>query len=209
MTISIDDFVDDILPRIPNALESTIEVAIRDAAIKFFHLSDLWKADQEYVSDGSTFDIPFVVPLGAQLHAVSRVWFQSNRDSRPCLVESTTRVLMDRPRDGTNSPVTQWYRDGYDKIVVNGNAQGRYLIRLVLLPERGFLELPRWQTEQWFDSIRAGAMARLYEMPDKPWTNVAAAQTFEMQFMQGAIDAKRYSSHAPEKPARRTRYGGI
>jgi len=208
VTIPIEDFVDDILPRIPNALESTIEVAVRDAAIKFFHLGDMWHSNDEVVSDGSTREIMFTIPEGSQLHAVSRVWFQGVRDSRPRLVESTTRVLMDRPR-GNNEPVTQWYRDGYEKIIVNGNEIGTYTIRLTILPERGFMELPRWQTEQWFDSIRAGAMARLYEMPDKPWTNVAAAQNFEMQYLQGAKDAKRYASGAPEKPARTTKYGGI
>lgn len=58
-----------------------------------------------------------------------------------------------------------------------------------IAPE-GWTELPDVMDE-WTDTIRSGALSRLFAMPGQPWSNPQAAAYYRALFEEGITQAKR------------------
>ena len=207
--VSITDFTDSILTAVPIALDVTIDEAVREAAIRFCRETGIYKYKAIVISDGGSSDIVIDVPENTRVSQINSVLFTAQHAQKPVLLESSTPAIIDDAGDGQGR-VTQWYRDESNSaITVNGDDRGTYKIDVRLVPTRGFTGLPDAVGDIWFHAIRAGALALLYEMPDKPWTDGRAVKSYSNTFYKGVLDATRNASRARDKAAHRTGYGGI
>lgn len=63
--------------------------------------------------------------------------------------------------------------------------------------------------EDYHEEIAQGALARIFAMPLKPWTDLALAASYGGLFADGIQHAKRRIENAFAKPVRQVKYGGI
>lgn len=103
-----------------------------------------------------------------------------------------------------------WYESEPSMIVLNEKPEedDQYRANVILRPVDGGERFPIELFERWKEIIHAGAMAELYAMPNKTWSNIDLANLNNGKWLQGVADAKRkhLQDMKPDRPAYRSPY---
>lgn len=203
----IQDWVDTIGVEVPEAVEPTIARHVRFALQEFCRESEVWRGLYTVAVPGDGTDaFVLALPAGSTIFAADYAYFTP--------VDSITRrqltsQLPERFDPNAQGLTSIFAADG-DTVEINpAEEEGSLDVGVILTATKDIAEFPDNLTARWFSTIRAGALAGLLEMPDKPWSNVGAAARFRETFGRGIMHAKRAARRDRSRPARGVRYGGI
>lgn len=90
-----------------------------------------------------------------------------------------------------------WYSPEPDKVLLNELPRQSMVLRanVALKPVRGSERFPVSLYERWHEAIEAGALSKIYLMPDKDWTDYKQAQYRAGEYSDFVKQAKQVHLH--------------
>lgn len=122
------------------------------------------------------------------LRAVSLARRTGNTRPRPLRVSTSTSW----PFGERNAEPQRYVYVPEGQIALNPTPDAVYdlLMTLVIMPTLATNSVPAELLPRWDQTLQAGALAYLYEVPRQPWTNLEMAQLKMRQFQAGIGNAK-------------------
>lgn len=205
--MNLIDFVDDVVVEVPQVLEPTAMTYVVRAARQFCRDSRIWQRDFSIYTVAGVEGIQLSpVEMGA---AMDIEWL--SLDGKYLDGRHSTALTGDgRPEERRGRPQIYHIFDG-DRVVFSPTPDAQYKVKGVqsLLPERGADEIPDWMADQWGDTIIAAASANLLMMPEKDWTNPAAARAHAERYVRGMEAARKFAMGESRRATRIVAYGGL
>lgn len=207
-SVAFDLFLPEVLPDCPGVSDAMAINAIRNACYDFCRDSLLWSETQTPVSY-TVGDPSYVLtaPAGAQVLTVITVTLDDERVVYPAALEDTVAA---RPGWATDSgtidffvqpvPNTIWF-------VATPDTAGTFTPTVAYAPTRTATSIDSRLYDQHLETIKYGALWKLHQSFQQPWSNPAAAAYFERVFWMGVgaatIERNRGSSRAAMRVAPR------
>lgn len=173
------DFMDHVLTHLKGAPVALVENEIRNAAVRFCERAPVWIEDFEpesVTAEDEDFHV-HAPERNTDLVRVAAVWFDGAQ-----LIYKThgeLAVLFDHWRALTGVPQF-WTQLRFDRItlVPRQNVSGVDFLRgmVQVKPAAAATGVPDEVFSQWRLTIANGALAALFAMPEKPWSNSQLAQ---------------------------------
>lgn len=167
-------FYSDVLPHLAaDPSEPVLDNALRNTAIEFFRESWAWREYADPISveaNTATYDVE--LPPGSDIVTVLSVTL----DGRPLDPSTADDLDRIRPRWMTETGVPkQFTMTNSRQVILAPVPDLNYVDGLVmwfaLMPTRTASSIPDWAANLYWDSIVAGTMAYLMEMPKRPWSD--------------------------------------
>lgn len=177
-TTNYTSWYDQVLVDIPGVLQALALDAIRNAAIEFCEKSLAWTHEHDPVSIAALVNVyDYSKPANAMVVRPLQAWVN---EREPILFKTPAelsdllgdwRAAKGAPQFITQVRPTQFYLVPKPTVsIANG-----LTLRVALKPSRASTGLETFLFEDYLDAITAGAKARLFAMPKKPWTDAGAA----------------------------------
>jgi hypothetical protein len=136
------------------------------------------------------------VDQDTQLQYVLQVYLypapNTGSNTRQFLQPSTQPVVSNVP-----GPPSSYFMYTPDQIQIQPLADKSYgnilYVIASLCPTISAINLPDSAFTHYLDDILAGLFARMYRMPDKPWTDVEGARMYEKQYKRGVLTARDFA----------------
>ncbi|MBK5942713.1 hypothetical protein [Halorhodospira halophila] len=161
------DMLPGVMPHVPGAPKGTVKQQLQRAAERFFLESHAWVEELDPIPpepDGVLFLYP--PTSSAEVIAVS----EAKQEGK--LLEVTFRP----PAEAVASDID---KDGDDVYV-----------RAALKPASRSRGIPEEVWSHWGTYIQDGALARVMEIPGKPWSSFDGAEYFSNRFRRGVVEAR-------------------
>jgi len=187
------DFHNEMLPTLPGVPAELVNQQLRITAIDFCTATYAYKAASAPVDIVSgTAAYPLVSPdSGTEIVALDAVWV-NERPVHPTTDTALSAAYTYWPGE-TAEQARSYLQVRPDQVVLfpqpSLGVTSGLKMRLVLRPTRTSTGLVDWFATRYFDTLVAGAKARLCAMPSKPWTDTNAAQMNAASYAAGRIDA--------------------
>ena len=175
-TVKFEYWLDDVMPNIAGAEVEFVLKHIRDAAIAFCEQSLAWRVDA----------LPANVIVDQRQYQIDSPWddteivqvMQVFYDDRELLVASNSGLSQRNINFKTQADTPRNYVQEYaEKISLyplpNSNLTDGLTCQIALRPSRFAIGMNDSIGKKYFEAIANGAKARLYEIPNKPWTDAA------------------------------------
>ena len=215
MATSLSDFLPEVLVEIPEVPDVLAIHHLRNAAISFCEQSTYVRSDISFntVVDQATYvaGVDFTAPTD---HRIVEIY-----DGR--VVDNLNPIKRKTPGQLNTEMGPDWYTEtGTTYYVTRETTES---VRLVMIPTaiKAVVIPAAWKPIQtattvddalyddWHETIAHGALARIYAIPRKSWSDMNTAMMHANLFGVGIEDAKRRVENAYLKPTRTTSYGGI
>lgn len=189
--VAIIDLIADIAQIAREAPNPTIIRAYNRAAREFCRQSRWLRSalPGETAADTSLYSLgtdPDLEVIGVRAVSIARQ--TGNTKPRPLRVSSSTSWPA-----GERSGEPQRYAYVPEaQLALNPTPDRVYdlLVTLVIMPTASSNSVPAELLPRWDQTLQAGALAYLYEVPRQPWTNLEMAQLKLRQFQAGIGNAK-------------------
>jgi len=188
--------VPEILPEVIGCPDTTIERAVRDAAIEFCDTALVYTVDQDpvAVTKGLT-EVDLDIPTGARLVQVLRVMlgsYELTRMSREDLFSSGRAWQTDTGRPQAVTFATE----ASIRLVpiADQSLTEKLYIRFAVTPTRAATSVPDSIAERYYLEIVFGAKATLLLIPGQTWSNPQLAMAHRSAFERGMREARLTSS---------------
>lgn len=210
MAISYETLLPEILPMVPGCPDTLIENSIRSAVIELCEKAEVYQLELDPVTTVSNiFEYDLEAPSGT---AVQKILWVSHlgKDLEPI----TTTLLEQRLpgwRDETGVPeyfVQQNSATFLLAPVPSTTQVGSTILRAVLKPTYSSNACDDDVMNDYRDTIVNGTLYRLLRIPNKDWTDLAAAGVYGQLFMSGVEMAERRARRADTSVSRKVKYGG-
>lgn len=86
---------------------------------------------------------------------------------------------------------------------------GPLYLTVALKPSTAATEIEDFVYEEWSEAFMHGALSRLLQMPEKPWTNRPSAEYHEIEFRRLVQEARVRADKGFGNSVPKLRYGGI
>ncbi len=185
-TVTWKSFFPYILPHIDGCPSLLLEQALRSSAIEFCEKSLIWRQPALGVTvyeDEPCYS--FGAPEGARVIQATEVYINDMKLMQTSLHDLTVYEPEWRFRKSTVP--TQYFMNDAQSIQLVGvpteDIPESLDIYVALKPSRDSKICPEFLLEDWGEVIAAGAMVRLLQMPNKPWS--AAVTTTAYNYTTG------------------------
>lgn len=189
----LDIFTPHILPFVTGCPDSTVRLAVLEAAIELCERSGVWQASLPLVGAGPQLFMP-VLPAGARIMLIKDVMCSPMRE----LPAGAYEVSGDWTTISFREPQVAAIADSFTvkaslapTRITNGRPTG---------------ELPDVLVERFLNGICAGAKQRLMVMPGQGWTNLELASYFQQEFKQACGTAAAEALHGRAANSPRVQY---
>jgi len=207
MTISIDDFVDNVRADVPGCPDPAIENALRDAIVEFCNKT--WIIQREFVYNSTVTDAytelavspylefdgvrPTIPDVGMRPVVVlgAYVTEDADEDYIPLTLmskhETITRPYAYWESQTTDGLPTHYFAVASDAIRVYPTPTIDYylILRAAFKPKPLATQFDENLYDDWLEEISSGTKCRLFEMPNKPWTNYEISAYERTKFKTG------------------------
>jgi hypothetical protein len=204
-TVSLATMYPEMQLFLPTCSEPLITSMVNFASIEFCECTLLWWGmvpPQLCIAGGGL--LPIVPPDGAGVAGVHEVYIEG--------VPIKPTGISDLARSHTNwaemvgTPQGFFTEGNSVRLVPTNAADIMVACRVAYKPQRGSLAIPDWLYEDWWEVIKAGALARLMVIPGQSWTNPGLASTFRREFDTGCREAKIEANKNRTSASLRVRY---
>jgi hypothetical protein len=194
--MQLSDFFDDARREVKGASDAMLLDSLQRACTEFFHQSGGWREriDPSALAVG-VYEYDIDVPSGTQLARVENVMLSSSTCGLTPIKESEFFALdltKTAPRpdryavaESTNT-LLLWP-------VPDGTVADSFKILVCVTGDREVITIPDAIGHRWRDGIVAGAVGRLLQTNNRPWTNHELGQKREAIFWEYVARAKRES----------------
>lgn len=191
-TITLQQFERYIRPHVPNAPDPLIAQYIRLAAIEFSEKTRAWRQIATVTLNAQGQAV--VAPPNSSIFEFETVTFNDETPLEP--VQYTDIEQDEFTEEGTPCYVTQV---APDTVAVIPFAKGKLTVSCFLRPrhdseyqinDEGLVEdiydrVPRFYLTQHAQTIAAGALARLFRIPNAAWSDASLANFYLQEFNDG------------------------
>ncbi len=193
--IKLDQWLKDMLPRLPGVIRTVARRELILAAREFFEQSACWRAvlgPKNLVANKKTY---YLSPYDAYTNIVQVLSVEGNG--------APLRPMLRRPSGveptSSTTPYGYWI-EAPDQVRVwpmPSESKTNWLtFYVVLTPKQTVKHLPRQAASLWYDALLDGALGRLYSHPAKPYTDSVRAQ-YHLQRFRAAIG--KYAGQAKQQ----------
>jgi hypothetical protein len=210
--IYTSEFMPYVLPLVPGASQIAAAFMVRLAAREFLERTRAWR--HTLTVDVTTNDFEIPVPDYAELHRVERASWGP--------IDLTVSQFNDLPADWQSmTPAVPKYvsQSEWGRLILYPFEAGTLSLSVFLKPKAGhdftrssvmlqdyYNQVPDFLLHQFAEPIGCGAAARLQMLPERPWTDPAAASINAARF-NAACDTYAVANVKGQTRARtRTRY---
>ena len=197
--VSYDKLVPSVVMQAPNCPEFTAVYALRMAAVELCQESHLLMHTMDpidVIAGEATYD--FDVPRDTEAMVVKEVWLE-DRPLAP-LGESSKNKWPWLRLDSRNVRPAGYTQNGNTSLtltpVPDKDYLGGLIIRLAIMPTFESTTIDSDLISVWTDTLINGALARLYMIPNQPFTNFELAKVREVQYRQDVVKAKIHANKA-------------
>ena len=195
-TVSLESFFPDITIHVEGCAEPVMTHAVRNAAITFLSDTLMWREtlDQESVSASG---FPYDLPSGPGGITASVLDVRLDGAALRPITELDLDKQQQDWRTQTGTPAWYWH-PGPDTISVYPLPDAPVLLTLTVAYTltRTATAVPAFLHMHYAPVIAAGALAQLFAMPNKPWSNPQAAAAWADRFGAWKADAKAKTLHS-------------
>lgn len=197
----IADLRDDVRPAAPSAVIPEVDDAILRALISFCRTSRIWTdtVDQSLTAEQSEYRLRG--PGGGRFDQIlACMYSDAKRSNMPVRVISFKELSVRTTPRSQNVPTFVALNAASNRLTVypppKAPAEDGPTLKLhgVFVPQRRSGQFPDFIREEWYEGIVHGAMAMLYGMKDKPWTDHRLAAREKRGFDVQTNKAKREAS---------------
>jgi len=193
--ISIDDFLDDVMPELPGCTEFLAINRLRFAAIEFCRRSLISQETVEEL-DLDQDEPELVISAPNNSVRVYRImWIKSPHRT---LTPASKQPLTDRSRDWTTFGTADWPM-GYVRLssdtvhlipTPSEDKSGVITAHVACIPTREATKLDVILIDEYREAIAAGALSRLLNMGKEPWYDPSSAQQYAIDFASEISNAR-------------------
>lgn len=182
-----------LLAGLPGATPVQIEEKLRHAMKEFYLQSRAWRRVLGPLD--VTINAPLVslnpVDVNTQVVWVRRAWLQEGgviTNLKPAVVK-VTETRVDKP--------SSYYHESPSSLTLwptpSATLTGVLFVEAALTLADAATVIPDISATHHFEAIYNGALARLLAMPNKPWTDQAAATTYGRMFRRSSMELRAVS----------------
>lgn len=194
MTIqTYDSLVRDVILYAPHCPEPIALYAVRLTVIDFCNRTHWWKYTGDYqdlVAEQKEYTIE--TPNGAEPISAIAVWYNGS-PLWPMGFSSKNRFQFQNADTRLSKPVAFSQVDPFEIVlspVPDKDEIDALLITAAIKPKRSATGADQDMMERWFDALVSGSLARVYAIPNQPFTNADAAILREKMYREEATKAK-------------------
>lgn len=197
-TQNYDTMVRDVIMYAPHCPETVAEYAVKMTVIDFCNRTRWWKYTSDpidLVADENTYQIE--VPNGTEPISVEAMWYQ-NRPIWP-MGFSTRQHFQPVRLEQRQGPPVVFTNDNPLEVVLfpvpKDTETNALVMTTSIRPKRSATAADRDMMERWFDGLVHGALARVYAVPNQPFTSVEMAteraRLYSAEVTKAKIDANK------------------
>ena len=209
--ISYTAFTPDIIPVVPGCPDFTIESAVRDAAIEFCAKSEVHRVDLDPATVvAGQYEYEFETPKQTTTHSVKSVTLDG------CTLKAKTRKALEQmlPNWRTERSTPLYYttvspRLLYIAPVPQNKVSLGLRIQVALKPTRISTVIDGDIFEDYAETIRYCAIAKLLRIPRKDWTDPRSSQEYYALYQMGLEEARIRAEQSDLKAETIVQYGGL
>lgn len=206
---------------LPGVPEPVLFRRYMQAAKDFFRRSNAWVYVVTDVDDDrATTGLPFVdlypyLPVDTSIVDILSIKYQDGTPIRFMARDQLNEQILDwQNQEGTNKP--DYYtliEPGSWSFVPSKPSQdlsAAFTFRVSLAPKvPDRTTLPDFLLDEWDEALAAGALASLYALPGRDWSDVNLATAHSIAFESWVIKARSRAEADYGQPVRTVVYGGI
>jgi hypothetical protein len=198
---NVQDWVDDLNVEVPSCLELTIERAVRFSIQEFFSRSEAWA----YEASVSLVEgvVQYTLPIPANTSILANKYVKVRYDNH---TESLTSTLVKDLNLNVTGKPSSFASKGSVMFIDNVEKDVTCDVGFTLKPNRSVDEVPDDLADDYFESIRSGALMRLKSMVGKDWEDLKGADKHQYIFETGVALAKRESKKLRSRVRRPARF---
>jgi len=175
---SLDTWVKEIYAKVPGAIEGYIYDQLKLVVKDFFQRTKSWRTFLGPLSTSANDGTICLNPVDAYSNVIQVLDVTRNNMSMSITdVRGLSRLLAN---ENDNRNPSRFYLDPYHTIkiwpVPTVDIEDIYVTAALTPRLRADNRIPEWIVEQCYEVIKAGTLQRLYEEPDKTYSNVAKAE---------------------------------
>lgn len=210
---TLSDFLPEVLVEVPDVPDVVAEHHIRNAIIDFCQRSTYYRADLAFntVADQAQYtSADFTLPADTRIVEIYDGRLGTDRSIyRKTPGQLETEVGYDwASRTGDVYYVTREDTESLTLVRVPTTVKA-VVIKAALKPTQTATTVDDLLYNDWHELIAIGALARIYKIPNKVWSDNQTALMNAGLFENGIMEAKRRVENAHMKPSRTVHYGGI
>lgn len=191
----LDDFLRFILPYAPSCPIPMAQQHLRAAAREFCEATRCWREVDCIAVTGDEIEV-ICVPPYATLHEIEAASFDG---------EPLERVSFSNARFAESGSPRQITQSQPNAISLAPKGAGALRISMFLKPGQDADAIPDFLYDQWAEDIGNGALARILNLPEQPFTNPAAAATYRALFERAKASNFNASMRGQQRAPVRTR----
>ena len=203
--VPFTSYLPEVLPMVQGCADVIALNAIRNSVIEFCTGSLYWNEVQTPVTlDAADFPYPLDFPTGAQAIMALGISMDGQPLGTTTQDELDNKVLNWRASMGTPRVYFQYNPNEIGVYPAPATATTNvYTMRVALAPSRSADDAIDFIHAKHLETIAAGALARLLQIPGVPWTNEAQAAHFRSFFntmmTQATVEVNRAYNRGPLK----------
>jgi len=189
-TVSLTNFLTEVLPQVPACPDAVAMNAVRNALIEFCTQSLVWQETQDPVTVASgDFPYPLEGVAGAKVVKVMSVIVDGEA------VPPTSVEILDASvtnwRSSVNSVVSAYYLSSPELLALFPlPSEPRVMqLRVAYAPSRAAQSTEEFLYQKYLEGVAAGALSRLMAMPAQPWSNPELSGYYRAIFGRSIISA--------------------
>ncbi|MED5545699.1 MAG: hypothetical protein VYD90_10655 [Pseudomonadota bacterium] len=190
------DFLPFVRPYAPAVPEPVAEAQVRNAAREFCEATKCWRIIDTIPVRGDEIEV-LCVPPQATLHELERAIFNKVQ------LAPIAADQVDPEEEGDPHSIFQ-IQPNTVSITPRG-ASGFLTVSMFLKPSQDAEVLPAFLLDQWGEAIGHGALARILELPNQPYTDPNAAMRHRALFERAKDSNFNASVRGQQRAPRRSR----
>jgi hypothetical protein len=195
----VQEWVDSISRDVPEPITGTVARFVQIAIQEFFRKSEAWRITEvATIAPKTNVLTSDDLPPNSYIKAIDWAYFTPANGSR----EKMTVVLLQNMEESKGRSNCIALGKDSMSFAFDGDVGGKIEVGYIVQPNRSITEVPDLIADQWFEAIRVGALGRLLDMADRPWTNHNSAVINLDRFERSAQEAKREARRDRSRPRR-------
>lgn len=186
--LTVDLWMKPLLARIPGATEATVKCELQAAIHEFYYQSNAWREQIGPYLIKSNHDLVWLDPVDAYSKVVfmHSAWIQDPLRGRRDLRRLTKRDTSGK----TGYPI--YYQSADPSVLrlspIPDEDLGRVLwVDVTLTPLPDATRFPNIAASHHFEAILEGALGRIFNMPNKPWSDPVLGMTYMRSARRRAV----------------------
>lgn len=180
---SLDTWIKEIHAKVPGAVEEYLYDQLKLVIKDFFQRTKAWRAFMGPFSMPANDGTICLNPVDAYSNVIQVLEVTRNGST---MAQIDLRALPNLTSTNSTRTPSSYYLEPYHTIkifpVPTVDLENFYVTAALTPRLRSDNRIPEWIVDQCFEAIKAGTLARLYEEPDKVYSNVANAELWGRRY---------------------------